>query len=413
MHQTSIPIVSIADTPNVAVKAKPMPYLHGIRGIAALWVLMFHTQLISGMRQLPLLSYGSLRMELFMILSGFLMAHNYLDRQVKDPWRSPRTWLSFWTRRFFRIAPLYYVVLFVAIVSGPYLGEYRKSLGEKWPTAQTKPERYTDHSISNVVTHVTFVFGAMPDYAYSTPLPDWSLGLEMQFYFVFPFLMLAVAWAGALRTAIIAVAGCLAFENIFPDFVSRFELPSFLPMKLYMFLCGIMLATERVKGTLWRGLLVSLLACLAYGLRDPLTHTASRMAMVAFIYYLLNDGTLPTCSRLETCLNRIKSILGGKVGHFMGEMSYGVYLLHLFILIPTAGILANYDIYAQSSGAARFAMCLGIVIPLVYLLAPVTNKYIERPGVWFGRRVGEYFLASNRYYTGNTQTQESKHPGEG
>ncbi|CAH2786711.1 MAG: Acyltransferase 3 [uncultured Caballeronia sp.] len=46
--------------------------------------------------------------------------------------------------------------------------------------------------MSNVVTHLTYTFGMFPRYAFNTPLPDWSIGLEMQFYAVFPLLMLLI-----------------------------------------------------------------------------------------------------------------------------------------------------------------------------------------------------------------------------
>jgi peptidoglycan/LPS O-acetylase OafA/YrhL len=55
-----------------------LPWLDGLRGLAALWVLISHVQILSGMKYVPVLSWGGLAVDLFMILSGFLMAHHYL-----------------------------------------------------------------------------------------------------------------------------------------------------------------------------------------------------------------------------------------------------------------------------------------------------------------------------------------------
>ena len=93
-----------------------LPWLDGLRGLASIWVLLSHIQILTGLRDIPLLSWGELAVDLFMLLSGFLMAHNYIARKQSEPWESSRTIGQFWVRRFFRIAPLYYVVLVLSLI---------------------------------------------------------------------------------------------------------------------------------------------------------------------------------------------------------------------------------------------------------------------------------------------------------
>ena len=95
----------IAKTP-LAPLPSHIPSLDGIRGIAALWVLIAHTQILSGMNRVFLLSYGKLAVDLFIVMSGLLMTHHYLLRREAEPWEHWRSWVLFWVRRFFRIAPL-------------------------------------------------------------------------------------------------------------------------------------------------------------------------------------------------------------------------------------------------------------------------------------------------------------------
>src|SRR5438477_6188480 len=82
--------------------------LDGLRGIAALWVLLDHCLLLTGY-SLPVIDMPDLGVDHFMMLSGFLMVFHYHLRAQAEPWDAPHTWAKFWLRRFFRIAPLYYV----------------------------------------------------------------------------------------------------------------------------------------------------------------------------------------------------------------------------------------------------------------------------------------------------------------
>lgn len=75
-----------------------------------------------------------------MMISGFLMAHNYLARRETEPWQAWPTWRAFWVRRFFRIAPAYYLLLAVALAMGPLLGNYRAAIGEQYPQTMTPSE---------------------------------------------------------------------------------------------------------------------------------------------------------------------------------------------------------------------------------------------------------------------------------
>jgi peptidoglycan/LPS O-acetylase OafA/YrhL len=285
-----------------------LPYLDGIRGIAALWVLVAHTQILTGMWRVFLLSYGHLAVDLFILMSGLLMTHHYLLRRAKEPWEKPGTWAVFWVRRFFRIAPLYYVLLALALLLGPELGHFRELIAAQWPDTATAASRYHDQTTANVLTHVSFIFGLLPHYAYDTPLPDWSIGLEMEFYVAFPFLMLLMARVGPLKAAGVSVLGCLALKGIFPAYFAAFEMPSVLAEKLYLFLCGMLIAVGRWQGRLRQCLLFSLLLCVPY-LGWPDVESVMKLGLVVLVYYLLGDGSLPSCKALDTGLGMGKRLL--------------------------------------------------------------------------------------------------------
>ncbi|HEX7642086.1 MAG TPA: acyltransferase [Burkholderiaceae bacterium] len=362
-------------------------WLDGLRGMAALWVLLSHVQILSGMRGLPILSWGSVAVELFMMLSGFLMAHHYLERREREPWHQAGTIAVFWTRRFFRIAPLYYVLLVVALLAGPALGEMRNHIAAAWPQSGTEVARYTDQSPVNLAAHLSFTFGMLPGYAFRTPLPDWSIGLEMQFYLAFPFMMLLAARLGAGLAAMLLIAACALAEALAPGFFSQFPMPAFLPIKLHVFLAGMLMSFARKDGKATMLLAVSLLYPCVEFLRQRNGETLFLVCLMAAMFYLTDDGKLPGAAYLRAAQAAVRRAFSGGLARFLGSTSYAVYLLHLLIVLPAAGALAQFPGYVASNQYLRFLLVLALVLPIVYLLSWLLYQVIEQPGIKTGKSV--------------------------
>lgn len=369
------------------VLLEKLPCLDGLRGIAAGWVLLSHIQVLSGMRAVPVLSWGGLAVDLFMMLSGLLMTHHYLLREQKEPWGAPRTWRIFWTRRFFRIAPLYYVLLLVAFAIAPLMLQGRSAIASIWPYTATSVSRYAGFDPANFVTHVTFVFGVLPSYAFRTPLPDWSIGLEMQFYLVFPMLMLLFRRCGIFTAGIGIIFFCMALRWVFREVFAQFEMPAFLPMKLYVFVMGMWLAVGRFNGRMTSSLLGSLAVSLAMLFFYRTAESLGLVLLTASIYYLLSDGSLPFSKWVEQATCPLRAGLSCSTSRALGDLSYGLYLVHLLVLIPVAGLLTANPMYVQSSSIVRFSICLILVAPISYALAWVGYKCIEVPGIAWGKKV--------------------------
>ncbi len=364
-----------------------IPWLDGLRGIAALWVLLSHVQILSGMRGLPVLSWGSVAVELFMMLSGFLMAHHYIARREQEPWHQSRTIAVFWTRRFFRIAPLYYVLLIVSLIAAPTLGDMRNHIAAAWPQTGTEMTRYTDQSLTNLVTHLSFSFGLLPNYAFRTPLPDWSIGLEMQFYLAFPFIMLLMARIGAAIATLALVAACAVAGWLMPEFFSQFPMPAFLPIKLYVFLAGILIAFSRKSDKAGLLLAVSLIYP---GLQFLINRNGESLMLVALVtamFYLTDNGKLPGSAYLQAGKMAVRRAFAGKLAVFLGSTSYATYLLHLLIVLPAAGALAQFPDYVAMNQYLRFFAVLALVLPIVYLLSWLLYQAVEQPGIKAGKLV--------------------------
>lgn len=362
-----------------------LPWLDGLRGGAALWVLLSHVQILTGLRYIPVLSWGGLAVDLFMMLSGFLMAHHYIQRKETEPWESSSTFFVFWVRRFFRIAPLFYVLLVVAFLLGPWLGEYRSAIALVWPETATPLERYTDQSILNFFTHVSFIFGFLPHFAFRSPLPDWSIGLEMQFYLAFPIIMLAISRIGPIKASLIILVSCITLQATFPYFFHQFQMPSFLPIKLYVFLIGIWIAVSRDQKSMRTGFFISLSIAILWVIFERTPLSVARVFLVVLMFYLMNNGTLPASQFLEYAIGKLRNILASSVSKFLGDTSYASYLLHLIIIIPIAGMLAQMPKYQVLPQSIRFGICLLISVPIIYTISWLLFQSVEKNGIKYGK----------------------------
>jgi peptidoglycan/LPS O-acetylase OafA/YrhL len=315
------------------------------------------------------------------------MVFHYQLRQDKEPWQRPETWLKFWTRRYFRIAPLFYVMLFFALALGPYLYESRMVIDAFLQRVPQAPERFLDSSLKNIVAHLSFLFGFSPNLAYRTPLPDWSLGLEMQFYAVFPALMLLVRRFGWVWSALVVAAlGGLAVV-ILKSMSVNFPMPSFLPLKIQVFLCGMLLAgvlAQREPQPLLHLALAMALAAIPFGDGYGIEKFLIREALVLGFFALVLYRTLPGSA--GKIMRKVAVALGGGIFHSLGELSYSIYLIHLLVLQPVAAFIIGR--YGEGLAAPlRFAIVLAIVLPVVCLLSFVTYRAIEMPGQQVGRAV--------------------------
>jgi peptidoglycan/LPS O-acetylase OafA/YrhL len=353
--------------------------LDGLRGVAALWVLIGHMMILTGFR-LPLVGKPDLGVDLFILLSGFLMMFQYRLRAGSEDWNAPGTWGAFWTRRFFRLAPLFYVTLAAALIAGPAIYADRVAIDSFLGQGLQPPERYNDASLTNIVLHLSFLFGLLPEYSFRTPLPDWSLGLEMQFYLLFPFLILLGRRIGWIPAALVAAGGGAIVALLAKAAGLDYPMPSFLPLKLQLFLAGMLIAAgPGERGTqLWIRLFAAmLLAAIPIGGEQDMLHFAVRELLVLGFFALVHW-------RAVAPIGSISRLFGSRPFYWLGELSYGAYLIHLLILQPVAaGVIGRFG--TGIGAVERFALTGAIVIPATYALAFATYRLVELPGQRLGK----------------------------
>ncbi|HET6378801.1 MAG TPA: acyltransferase [Methylocella sp.] len=361
-------------------------YLDGFRGIAALWVMIGHILIIYDIN-LRVLSWVSLPVDLFMLVSGFLMVRHAIARETAEPLDRPLSWATFWLRRFFRIAPLYYFLLLFSII---YQQSERGFDGAfHYHTWDGLNESY-DQFVAHLLSHVSFVFGLSPVFSRSTSMPDWSLSLEMQFYALFPFLMLLGRRTGWITLAIGVAGVCLAAELIFPSFLHEFTLPSILILKLNIFMGGMLVALaldNRGQSASYIAVAVALMILPLWGGENFKAGIARALLCAGFATAALCDRYSRTAG-MPAHITLIPAILGARPFAIMADLSYGVYLMHFFVIFAWARLTAPEALLAPLSGAAGAL----IAVPAAsYALAWVARQTVELRGIEFGRQVIQRF----------------------
>jgi peptidoglycan/LPS O-acetylase OafA/YrhL len=361
----------------------------------AFWVLAGHTMAASGLT-LPLLSKAPIAVDIFMLVSGFLMAFYFRVREDKEPWESPGTWGNFYIRRFFRIAPAYYLILAVALLFRGYFQKWHFEVITAFPPpwANVVHESATLPALGwqDVVSHVTFLFGFIPKYASSDAIPDWSIGLEMQFYLALPFIMLLLRRTGHVVTAVVLLGLWLGANSLIsvyagsaPKMFGPFPQPTFLPLKLNCFLVGILLAESyhfralsRKKSTL---LLVMSFA-VALGTATKIMFSVTVLSAVMLAYPPAGAAT-GAWRAVAWCQRKFDSGFCS----FLGDTSYGVYLLHNLFILPLAAWVLTKPAIMHLPQKGRFLLLLGCVAGIAYPIAYLVHRFVERPGIALGRKL--------------------------
>ena len=375
----------VAQQPTPSVKYSHLNALDGFRACLALWVYLGHLAAAVGFKNY-LLDRHALAVDLFMVLSGFLMVHTW--KQSGDQYRFfSKDTLSFYSARFFRIAPLYYFLLLVCYLWSPSLAQMHDySLKAIPPIWAENIDGYAPNTSWNfegfnwVWLHLTFLFGLVPGMENSTPLPDWSLSLEMQFYLVLPLLLICLRKVPLIAIAIACAALAITSPKLFGNYldagvITHFGQPSFLPYRLNAFLAGMIpaffLQKSHSKNNSYTTYITYFLASFICLL--PLSKPVF-IIYVLFILLVFNK------------LFKIFFILNLSFFRFIGKISYSLYLSHIIITTSIVYFLIKNSTFLSLNSAERFFVSLVITFPLVVVLSYLLFTTIEKFFMKFSKK---------------------------
>jgi peptidoglycan/LPS O-acetylase OafA/YrhL len=335
--------------------------LTGLRGVAALYVVFFHY--FSPIRLtnpiMCLLGHGYLAVDLFFVLSGFVMALNYaglFSQGIRGS--AVRIFLS---RRVARIYPLYLLTLLIAtgLVLIGCLNFTAGSLARTfWPNLLMVQNWGNWESIAT---------------------PAWSISTEWFAYMLFPFLLTWIfhrSRARAITVFILCMSGLFLLAAFFTspyDHLKVFDLTQGYPSLIRCvpeFTLGILAYRFKdsrfgavAKDLPWLALTLVLLlvGLLAFKRTDVL---------VVLLFPLL-------ILSLDGKRNILSDSLGSRLPEFLGLISYSVYLVH-YLFVP---VLTGVDSYVRRHGHIHsHSYAVAVVFPLMMLCASCTYYLVEIPG---------------------------------
>ncbi len=302
-------------TPQVSPGVKRIPELDGLRGLVALLVVASHYggEVKHGVSALLL---GWLGVDLFFVLSGFLMGSIILSRHTE-----PGFLKSFYLRRAARIIPIYFVVFCATFL----IAELTRD--RSWADQPFALPVY----LLFLTNFAQSIWGGGGEWL----KPAWTLAVEEQFYLVLP---LVIMWVRKnylvhvlLGLCVAAVAIRCAFSNINP-----LAALTLLPSRMDLLLGGVILAYAWRRFDLARYLLVFRIVPLA------------ALVSLLVISVVASDKNLflilsPTLAGLGIASLLLAVLLGAPEGRryrspvlmSVGRISYGLYLVHQ----PISGLL--------------------------------------------------------------------------
>jgi peptidoglycan/LPS O-acetylase OafA/YrhL len=355
--------------------------LTGLRGFAALYVVLFHYFFgVSSTNAITtFLAHGYLAVDLFFVLSGFVMALNYGHLFAAGP--SLGAYATFLGRRLARIYPLYLaatVAGFILVVVGGLRYPHDAPLGAAL--------------LANVLAVQTWGF------VQSFDQPAWSISAESAAYLLFPALVIPTlfrrpitAWVATAVCAATLTALCLLPAALVPgqhgaDAPIDFHLPWLaLPLlrcvpEFALGLLAYRLATTPLGRALgssrWLAPSVALLVLALLTL--PRTDLAA-----VLLFPLLTTGLVDArLERWESGPHLIGRLLASAPANILGRLSYSVYLTHE--LLAAALNWFSTEVRVNAPGIARqenFAVAIGLALTLLtFPIAFLAYKTIEVPG---------------------------------
>lgn len=364
-----------------ALSGRHLLPLDGIRGLAVLIVIVHNAEWIAGESQQFVMKLtgaisasGWLGVQLFFVLSGFLITGILLDTRTK-----PGYFRSFYKRRALRIFPLYYAVLALIFFVGPILA---------WSPTWVEAVRRDQWFYWLYVANWSDPFGrGIPGLQHF-----WSLAVEEQFYFVWPLIVLVTRrrQLKALCAVLIVVTpfirlglrlSGLPVEAAYTFTVARWDALAAGALVA----CLIRDASGRDLLMRWRapvawltGTILVVLVAVLHGFHQNdlivqiVGQTLCAVLSAVLICYAVDNGS--------TAPRRLQAALSWSRLRTVGKYSYAMYILHFPIHHLLEPVLGDMVRGADTPWRLlRLAVYVGVVFVLTLLAAMASWRLIEKP----------------------------------
>ena len=368
------------------------PFLDGLRGLAALYVVIHHeAQIYMGEKVDPQPRYfglypymiqGNYAVVIAIVLSGFALMLSVIRSENGTVRGGLGAYL--W-RRICRLVPAYYAALGVSFLLVACVPAMRRHDGELWGFAFGSADWHSFFDLKNLAAHLLLLHAFSANWIMRIDPPMWSVGVEWVNIFLMPFIQIPV-WrrGGGVVLAVFASFLCFAPFATKPFFHDRFTMQWAQPWLVAQFAFGMAAAALVFpKHTPKHFLRLDRMA-----LRIA-QHPITLLLLLAMVYWVGFFKRVPLtflCGAITVCL-----ILHGMTGTWLGRklvrlfesrfclwlgvISYSLYLLHTLIQMLLQRAMEAYHL----APAVRLAALLIVATPLCLFGGLLGYKLFEKP----------------------------------
>ena len=329
--------------------------LTSIRGVAALWIIAFHLftnlsnhgiALTAGTLAYRALSAGPFGVDIFFVLSGFIIAQTYRSLTLRG---IP----EFLFKRLARVYPLHFIVLSLMVPGVFVLGLMGRT--------PVDPDYFAYHRLPYHFT-LTFAWFGHP---VGWNGPAWSVSIELLAYAAFPGLLMfskrlsappRILLAILCAVALVALLGYVGFETTGIGAIAR---------GLLGFTIGVLMQSVAPSGfTVPLASSAALVALIALAVLSDDSIVLAPLAAAILIPALAGRGRDPFIVALST---------GPAL--LLGRISYSIYLLHFPLLLVWLNLLRLP--FFSAHGGLAVAVFIGSYLTVLFGISRVSYSLIE------------------------------------
>ena len=366
--------------------------LDSFRGVCAVAVVLFHTQILLSFSELGFFRHADLFVEFFFVLSGFVMFHAYGTREF-----GPQTLKRFVISRTFRLYPLHLLMLvvFIGLEFGKLFAEHHGfSFNDPAFSGKTAPSEI----LPNALLLQSWI-SSFNSLSFNTPA--WSISIE---YYLYMLLGLVLLWAPRYCGQVLALATLVSFAALYVEldvikpFIWRGASCFFAGALTYQLYRRLEPAISRMDDQPFFNVLEVLCLLLVY---RTLTHETPHQGILASLLF---------CVVVLVFANErgvVSQLLQRRGFARLGELSFSIYLTHaavIFAFTSAAVVLSkftgtDYTVILQqpdsdqimryiSSGSQLIDDLLTLLeLAMVLAVSTFTYHYVELKGIEVGRRL--------------------------
>lgn len=346
-----------------------IPQLTITRFFAAIFIVFYHDQ----GNTFPFnqfknwINFANVFVSYFFVLSGFILvisSAKNINKQISSK--------HFWHKRFARIYPVYIFALLLYSALALFARHPNETFEYK-----------------SFFSSVFLIQSWIPEYSNDYNFVGWSLSVEALFYFIFPFLFTHLKNKKTILLIVVAVSVWLLSLVAFILFSINkysFKFVHYFPLlHVNTFICGVITGVLfiRHKKLFERNnlfitvsfvvLLVIAYLCIVTDNKYFQLYYHNGLLAPLFILFILS---------LATAGIRVKAFLSHPSLQFLGEISYGIYILQVPVIIIIHGINSRFFKFSHTFEFYFYVLFLLGFCSLSYLLIEKPSRnYLYK--IWY------------------------------